>query len=704
MQFQNLYRGTTSDPIEFHIRENLADALIGQLIYKNVTREGSRSLNMKVPAMQLNSTAPQRQERYLNSRFNKSKMKIKKGSVPYKRTHRHVNMEDQFYVSVTPSVFYSDADMVAFDSENVHVTAHPSPVTTRSVVTVTAKTSTSVGRNVMATTEHLTNDMTTIDNLLDDISSKSRASNVSMSKVVLVTPRPIRKQAVKVQRNLINLFNTTHSTHSTYSTHSTHPTHPTHSTHSTHPTRSSTINPRSSKHVKRRNEPNPKRGLRFVIANQHDINNMITITNDGTLMTIKPLDREERDVYHLTIIAEYFQGYVTGAGIYQVVIYVDDVNDNPPVFNLHSYSGSIVENAAVHTEVTFDQQMLVHDADIGDNAVFDLSLQGEGSSFFSIERRNATSSLRNHFTSAYSIGNQRFARALSKIHANKNASNGFMDDFINVPQYVIRYIGPNIIDREIQSYYEFNVVARDKGGLSSEVKFTLYVLDTNDNPPIFDKLAIFKDASVEVVEYPNDLKVYFVDRSEPDTLTYPIRHHVRNVDHLMTSATNINQEIMQLADGAHIGTPRHVNVEIPQNSSTKGPSSRSRSRRRNFDKPYAVFSILENIEVGNTVIRLTATDDDYENNAQVSYKIVSQSHTAPRSTAKHMFTTKLFGIDESSGELRVIRPLPAQAEITLNISAIDSGGLSDSTVIKFKVSEIALISRAKIRDNSFFSI
>lgn len=136
-----------------------------------------------------------------------------------------------------------------------------------------------------------------------------------------------------------------------------------------------------------------------------------------------------------------------------------------------------MENSLVDTEVTFDQQMLVHDADIGENAFFELMLQGEGSNLFSIERRNSTSDLRNHFTSAYSIGNQRFARTLSKIHANRNSS--YDDDYLNIPQYVIRYIGPNVIDREIQSYYEFNVVAKDKGGLSSEVKFTLYVLDTN---------------------------------------------------------------------------------------------------------------------------------------------------------------------------------------------------------------------------------
>lgn len=650
-----IYRGTDSDPIEFHIRENLADAMIGQLIYKNATREGkegNRSIKLKMPTTMSNSTASaSRHERYLNSRFNKNKVKIKKAPVQYRRTHRNVNLEDQFYVSVTPSVFYND--MVGFESEKVTVTPQPSFATTRSV-TSTSRTASTVSRH--PTTEHIfTSDMTTLDNLLDDISSKKlHSTTASMSKVVLVTPRPLR-HGKTVARNLIDLRNTT----------------------------------RSGKQLKRsRNEPSSKRGLRYVIANQHDVNNMIGISNDGILMTINSLDREERDVYHLTIIAEYVQGYVTGAGIYQVIIYVDDVNDNAPVFNLHSYSGSIIENAPIDTEVTFDQQMLVHDADIGENAIFDLTLQGEGSTFFTIERRNATSNVENQFASPYSIGNQRFARALSKIHAGRNTSNG-LDDYVNVPQYVIRYIGPNIIDREIQSYYEFSVVAKDKGGLSSEVKFTLYVLDMNDNAPIFDKLAIFKDASVEVLEYPNDLKVYFVERSEPDTLTYPIRHHVRNVDNLLTSASNINYEIMQLADGAHhhIGTPRQMNMDAIQNG-TRANSSRSRSRRRNYEKPYAVFSILENVEVGNTVLRLTASDDDYENNAQVSYKIVSQSHTVPRSTAKHMFTTKLFGIDETSGELRVIRPLPAQAEIMLNVSAIDLGGLSDTTIIKFKVCEV----------------
>lgn len=316
-------RGTDSDPIEFHIRENLADAMIGQLIYKNITREGAtRSINMKKPTLPTAAAVPvavpaapplatttaktqtHRQERYMNARFNKNKTKIKKNPPSYKRTHRNVNLEDQFYVSVTPSVFYND--LIAFESEKVPVTAAPHTAITRSTtVSVSAKSTSTVARHhpqatTTTATEHIfTNDMTTIDNLLNDISSKrSNSSTASMSKVVLVTPRPIRKQndgKSLLRHNLTDLINAT---------------------------------ARTGKQMRRRpTELNhSKRGLRFVIANQHDVNSMIAISNDGILMTLKPLDREERDVYHLTIIAEYVQGYVTGAGIYQVVIYVDDVN------------------------------------------------------------------------------------------------------------------------------------------------------------------------------------------------------------------------------------------------------------------------------------------------------------------------------------------------------------------------------------------
>lgn len=341
-----------------------------------------------------------------------------------------------------------------------------------------------------------------------------------------------------------------------------------------------------------------------------------------------------------------------------------------------------------------DQQMLVHDADLGENAEFTLSLLGEGSQFFTVEKRNSTKRTFEQLLTMHTIGNQRFARALSKMNGNRkspNASSHFIDNnFLDVPHYVLKFIGPNVLDRENQNFYEFTVVAKDRGGLSSEVKLTLYVTDVNDCAPIFDRIAVFKDAGVEIIEHTNDLEIYFMDKMEPDTLTYPIRHHMpgdADRDTIAASASNVNYEIMQLAESGHIGTPRFIDMSGATNK-TRRPPSRARSRRRNNEKPYPVFSIVESIDVGSTVLKLTATDDDYEENAQVFYKIVSETHMAPRNAPKRMLASKFFGIDMATGELRVHRPLPAQAEILLNISAFDAGGLSDHTAIKFKVMDI----------------
>lgn len=666
----NVRRGSNINPIEFRVRENMADALIGQLIYKNVTRDEYRSIGTNVAAPTQSTKQSPRQGRLLNAQFNKTTSKIKKPTVT-KRRNRNIDV-DQFYVPVAPSVFYDD--LAAMESQRVFVPIRrkfmPSKLAnytnTRNYYRAKAANATRVTATTTTTTtvtENTTTYPMTGETMMDDkLTTVPGTSTTAPSKVILVTPRPVRKQSPEKQK------------------------HPKVNTSLANATR-------ADKQIKGHYDPDTRRGLRFLIANQHDVTDMITITNDGTLMTLKALDREERDTYHLTIIAEYFQGYVTGAGIYQVVIYVDDVNDNAPVFNLHSYSGTITENAEINTDIKLDQQILVHDADIGENAEFDLMLQGEGSIFFTIDKLNVTKRTIEQFTSLYSIGNQRFARAMSKIESqrkNVTESNNFMDNnFLDVPRYVIRYTGPNVIDREIQSYYEFTVVAKDKGGLSSEAKLTLYVKDMNDNPPIFDKIAIFKDAGIEIIEYSNDIDVYFVDPSEPDSLTYPIRNHVRNSDNLMASASNVNYEIMLLSEGSHIGTPRQMAPEEAHRNNRTAKASRNRARRRNNEKPYPVFSISENVEIGSTVLKLMATDDDYETNAIVNYKILSETYTAPRiQPSKRTHSSKFFGIDGSTGELRVFRALPAQAEILLNISASDTGGLSDITAIKFKVIDI----------------
>lgn len=262
----NTYRGTSNDPIEFRVRENIADALIGQLIYKNITREEYRSTNSKTQ----HSAQNRRQERFLNARFSKNDTTFEKTKKSQKRRHRAVSHEDLFYVPVTPTIFYDD--LVAFESSQSEKTFIPSRrkfMPTKRVLNGSIALASNKVQSSVVTTKP----------------TKTPVDTTFMPKEILVTPRPVR---MKNKNLLTDPRNTT----------------------------------RSDKQIKQRSQSDGARGLRFLIANQHDVTDMITITNDGTLMTVKGLDREDRDVYRLTIIAEYYQGYVTGAGIYQVVIHV----------------------------------------------------------------------------------------------------------------------------------------------------------------------------------------------------------------------------------------------------------------------------------------------------------------------------------------------------------------------------------------------
>lgn len=59
------------------------------------------------------------------------------------------------------------------------------------------------------------------------------------------------------------------------------------------------------------------RNFKFTIANQAEVKDMFAISQDGTLYTHKGLDREVRDAYMLTIVAENTRG-LRGGGLFQV--------------------------------------------------------------------------------------------------------------------------------------------------------------------------------------------------------------------------------------------------------------------------------------------------------------------------------------------------------------------------------------------------
>ncbi|XP_026498346.2 cadherin-89D isoform X2 [Vanessa tameamea] len=203
--------------------------------------------------------------------------------------------------------------------------------------------------------------------------------------------------------------------------------------------------------------------INFIIANQLDVADEIAIGPDGTIYAQKSLDREKRDVYRMTVIAEFNKGVISGAGLYQILIHVDDENDNPPIFDMSVYEGFITENAKTGTEVKMSNRIQAKDSDIGQNAVFMYTLFGDGHDLF-----------------------------------NVNDETG-----------VLTYVGSKL-DREEKSVYLLKLVARDKGSLKSEAKLTINILDENDNKPKYKKIIIPFGEPVDLLEVDEQtsLKIY----------------------------------------------------------------------------------------------------------------------------------------------------------------------------------------------------
>ncbi|XP_051515460.1 cadherin-11-like isoform X2 [Myxocyprinus asiaticus] len=163
----------------------------------------------------------------------------------------------------------------------------------------------------------------------------------------------------------------------------------------------------------------------------------------GNIHVTKPLDREEKDQYRLIATATDRQ---TGRALEpssQFIIRVQDINDNPPVFQSGPYSTTVPEMANIGTSVI---QVTATDADdptYGNSAKIVYSVI-QGQQYFTVD-----------------------------------------------PQSGIVHTAVPDMDRETQAQYLVVLQARDmgghQGGLTGTTTVTVHLSDVNDNPPRFSQ-------------------------------------------------------------------------------------------------------------------------------------------------------------------------------------------------------------------------
>lgn len=70
--------------------------------------------------------------------------------------------------------------------------------------------------------------------------------------------------------------------------------------------------------VRNTSDPSPWKGVKFVIVSEPEVTEQFAISQDGTVYTQRGLDREHKDSYQLSVIAESGRGVISHRGFYQV--------------------------------------------------------------------------------------------------------------------------------------------------------------------------------------------------------------------------------------------------------------------------------------------------------------------------------------------------------------------------------------------------
>lgn len=360
---------------------------------------------------------------------------------------------------------------------------------------------------------------------------------------------------------------------------------------------------------------------------------------DGHLYVKKPLDREERDYYALTISCTD-HGLPPRTSIVPMVIHVIDENDNAPQFSNTTFIFNIAENEPIDS---FVGKLTATDRDIGRNAELIFSLSSAQKDF-SIDPRNG------------------FIKSMRVFDRES----------------LVQLTGQDFIT--LEAMVSDNGVVR----LMDKVKVRIYILDANDNAPEFVRAPYKVQISEGATVGTQVIRVYSVDLDEGlngDVFYKLLEGNLDNsfaIDDATGQLTVARQLDRETTDTYRL-------VVVAHDAALKGQLTSTTTINvevldENDDAPEFVqtsgqISISETTNVGVELMRFRATDNDLGANSKITYSIVGGNR---RDT---------FHIDPVSGALYLHKPLDYEdtANYALNITASDGGNPRLYTMIVFNV-------------------
>ncbi|XP_067673065.1 protein dachsous-like isoform X2 [Haliotis asinina] len=369
-----------------------------------------------------------------------------------------------------------------------------------------------------------------------------------------------------------------------------------------------------------------------------------TVIDGGSsisIITTRPLDREMIPSYLLLVVASDGRLQATAT----VSVQVQDVNDNAPLFSQRQYSASVPASNQVGSIIL---QTTARDDDIGTNGQVTYRKQAttgqDLSGAFQAERSSG------RIVQVASLANL----AGSTVNFTIIATDNGIPPRSSAVNVTIRVVG----DDENQS-----PVLR---GVPSSINIP-------ENTPIGSVLFI---VGASDSDGPNRLTLSLPDRESFDTVQ--IGGTAGNgtiVLARITLNTFLNREIDQTKvfkivafDGQNSVTSTVTIVidDVNDNPPTFTSSSYS-------------STVSKSVNVGTSVLTVSATDPDQQNNGTVQYSI--QSSTAPG----------YFSVDQNTGVISVVNSLSSLADgqiVTLRVEARDNGvplSLNASVLVRIAI-------------------
>ncbi|XP_042620860.1 protocadherin alpha-3-like isoform X3 [Cyprinus carpio] len=360
------------------------------------------------------------------------------------------------------------------------------------------------------------------------------------------------------------------------------------------------------------------------------------------LVLIKALDREKQTVIHLTLTA-IDGGKPAFSGTLEIIINVLDVNDNSPVFSKSLYKVKVNENIALGSQII---SLSASDLDEGINS--DIT--------FSIVK-----------------------------HGISKASDLFS---VNPDSGLITIKGN--IDYEENAAVELRVAAKDKGHppKSSQCKVLVEVVDVNDNPP---ELMVTSLASTIKEDSKVGTAVALITISDKDggkngvvncnivgQVPFKIESSYKNYYSLVVDGTLDREEIANYnitIIAADEGTP-----SLSSTSVITVHISDVNDNAPHFPEAIMNVYLNENSPAGAIITTVTAQDPDINQNAHISYTIISRDKTV-------VPLVSMIEINSESGDLYSKQSFNYEdlKSFLFEVQATDSGVPSLSTNLTVNV-------------------